>query len=100
DRPSKSLTPASLTFGEKKLSEEDLPPKEKRTELFGMIGTLKEREKQQLIKEVLTPLGFNLMVTPKEVDSYIHDLGYLLATGINGALHEKVDSQTPNSYTR
>src|SRR5699024_12294120 len=33
DRPSKSLTPASLTFGEKKLSEEDLPPDRKSTRL-------------------------------------------------------------------
>lgn len=100
DKPSKSLVPASLTFGGKKLTEKDMPIKEKREQIFGMIGGLKEREKEQLIKEVLTPLGFNLMVTPKEIDSYIHDLAHLLASGINGALHEKVDSGLVNSYTR
>ena len=40
------------------------------------------------------------MVTPKEVDSYIHDLGHLLASGIKGALHENVESQKANSFTR
>ncbi|WP_440895900.1 GPR endopeptidase [Amphibacillus sp. Q70] len=99
-KPSKSLAPASLTFGGKKLTEEDMPKQEKKAELFGMIGTLEENEKRQLIKEVLSPLGYNLMVTPKEVDSYIHDLGHLLASGINGALHENVDSHLPNSFTR
>lgn len=100
DRPSKSLVPASLNFGVKKLTADDMPEQSKKTELFGMIGKLAETEKRQLIKEVLSPLGYNLMVTPKEVDSYIHDLGHLLATGINGALHENVDNQKANSFTR
>ncbi|MBU5595186.1 GPR endopeptidase [Amphibacillus sp. MSJ-3] len=99
-RPSKRLAPASLAFGEKKLTDEDMPKQEKKTELFGMIGTLEEGEKRQLIKEVLHPLGYNLMVTPKEVDSYIHDLGHLIASGINNALHTNVDSRFPNHYTR
>lgn len=99
-KPSKSLVPASLVFGEKKLTEEDLPSDEKKTELFGMIGQLGETEKRQLIKEVLSPLGHNLMVTPKEVDSYIHDLAHLLATGINGALHDNVVSELANSFTK
>lgn len=99
-QPAKSLVPASLNFGGKKLTADDLPDQAKRTELFGMIGNLAESEKRQLIKEVLSPLGYNLMVTPKEVDSYIHDLAHLIASGINGALHENVESDKANSFTR
>jgi len=99
-QPSKSLVPASLSFGGKKLTEADMPEQEQKTKIFGMIGTLTETDKRQLIKEVLNPLGHNLMVTPKEVDSYIHDLAHLLANGINGALHDGVDSSLANAYTR
>ncbi|BAM47225.1 GPR endopeptidase [Amphibacillus xylanus] len=100
DRPSKRLAPASLTFGKKTLTESDMPSQTEKANLFGMIGKLDETEKRQLIKEVLSPLGYNLMVTPKEVDSYIHDLAHLIATGINGALHENVNSELANSFTR
>ena len=44
-----------------------LNKKDKET-LLGIVGTLEENEVKQLLFEVLTPIGFNLMVTPKEVD--------------------------------
>jgi spore protease len=44
-------------------------------------------EKWQLIKEVLEPLGNNLMVTPKEIDEFIDDVAQVVATGLNLALH-------------
>ncbi len=42
------------------------------------------------MREVLTPLGHNLMVTPKEVDGYMKDMAHLLAQAINASLHDKV----------
>lgn len=45
DKPSKSLTPAGLSFGGKDLSEEDLPDEEKRKSFLGMVGSLSEEEK-------------------------------------------------------
>ncbi|GAE91127.1 endopeptidase spore protease Gpr [Gracilibacillus boraciitolerans JCM 21714] len=100
DRPSKSLTPAGLNFGDRSLSEDDLPPIEKREKIFGMIGALDEQEKRALMQEVLTPLGHNLMVTPKEIDGYIKDLAHLLAESLNAALHENVTIKNFSQYTR
>ncbi|WP_058307395.1 GPR endopeptidase [Gracilibacillus massiliensis] len=100
DKPSKSLTPAGLNFGDRSLSEEDLPPIEKREKIFGMIGALSDQEKRALMQEVLTPLGHNLMVTPKEIDGYIKDMAHLLAEAINAALHERIDIKNFAQYTR
>src|SRR5699024_6456992 len=62
--------------------------------------TLAEEEKRKLITEVLTPIGHNLMVTPKEVDGFMIDMANVIAKGINDALHENVDHTNLASYTR
>lgn len=101
DRPSRALAPAGMNFGErKKLTEDDLPEEQHRKTFLGMIGTLPEEEKRKLIYEVLSPLGHNLMVTPKEVDVFIEDMANLLATGLNAALHQNVDQDSAGFYTR
>jgi spore protease len=99
-RPSSALAPGGWTFGKKKaLTEDDMPSPEQRSTFLGMIGTLEEEEKRRLIYEVLAPLGHNLMVTPKEVDMFIGDMANLLASGLNAALHGKVDQHNTGSYT-
>lgn len=100
DNPSKSLTPANMNFGKRTLTEKDMPSVEKKQAVFGMVGKLSEAEKRALITEVLTPLGHNLMVTPKEVDGYMKDMAHLLAAGINAALHPAVDVEQTSDYTR
>lgn len=100
DRPSKALAPASFAFGKKKFTEEDMPDENKRKLFMGIVGTLSETEKRQLITEVLTPLGNNLMVTPKEVDGFMIDMAHVIANGINAALHENVDAGNLSDYTR
>jgi spore protease len=57
--------------------------------LMGLIGTLDENEMKQLIYEVLSPIGYNLMVTPKEIDFLIEKLSDIVAGGINNALHRQ-----------
>lgn len=57
-------------------------------ELLGLVGNLSEEEIKQLIFEVLTPIGYNLMVTPKEVDFIIDKLSILISEGINKSLHK------------
>src|SRR5699024_1288710 len=42
DQPSKALAPASLSFGHKKLKEEDLPDEEQRKAFLGIVGGLSE----------------------------------------------------------
>lgn len=100
DKPSKSLTPAGMTFGKRKLTDDDMPSVKQREKFFGMIGTLNNQDKRALIREVLSPLGHNLMVTPKEVDGYMKDMAHLIAEGLNAALHENVNVEDFGSYTR
>lgn len=71
-------------------SEEDLPSEEVRQQFMGHIGVLEEEEKRQLISEVLTPNGYNLIVTPKGIDTEIEDLATLISFGVNRALHENI----------
>ena len=53
-----------------------------------MIGNLNDEEIRQLIFEVLTPIGYNMMVTPKEVDFVIEKLSVMLRNSINKSLHD------------
>ncbi len=100
NRPSRALAPAGLTFGEKRvLTDEDLPSEEHRQNFLGVIGNLEEEEKRKLIHEVLSPLGHNLMVTPKEVDDFIEDMANVIASGLNAALHGEVDQDNVGAYT-
>ena len=64
----------------------ELNKKDKET-LLGIVGTLEEDEIKQLLFEVLSPIGYNMMVTPKEVDFLIEKLSSLIGNGINEALH-------------
>lgn len=64
---------------------------EDRTKLLGLVGKLSSSEVKQLIYEVLTPIGYNLMVTPKEVDFIMEKLSDVIGNGINKALHKEVN---------
>ena len=66
-----------------------LNKKDKET-LLGIVGTLDDSEVKQLLFEVLTPIGFNLMVTPKEVDFLVEKLSLIIGNGINKALHHNI----------
>lgn len=100
NKPSRSLVPAGMSFGKRrKLTDEDMPEAEKRQTFMGIIGTLEDEEKRKLIYEVLSPLGHNLMVTPKEVDVFIEDMANLIASGLNSALHSNIDKDNTGMYT-
>ena len=55
---------------------------------LGLVGTLNDDELRKLTYEVLKPVGYNLMVTPKEVDFIIEKLSDVLSYGINHSLHK------------
>ena len=59
-------------------------------ELFGLIGTLSEEELKLYLNEVLVPIGYNLIVTPKDIDFIVEKLSSLLSNGINNVLHKNV----------
>ncbi|GIP35866.1 GPR endopeptidase [Paenibacillus sp. J2TS4] len=68
-------------------------------QILGMLDQLQEQERLQLVKEVLAPLGHDLLVTPKEIDQFIEDIAHIIASGLNAALHEAVDMDNVSAYT-
>ena len=62
--------------------------KNEKKELLGLLGNLNEEETRQLIYETLTPIGYNFMVTPKEIDFIIEKLTDVIGNGLNNALHD------------
>ena len=86
---SKNISPLDkliVNHNYKKVSV-DVKDKEK---LFGMVGKLNNIETKQLIYEVLSPIGYNLMVTTKEVDYVMDKLSLLISSGINASLHKNI----------
>lgn len=69
----------------------ELPKASVRKEFLGKIGMLSKDEKRQLLAEVLTPAGHNLIVTPKTIDSEMEDLSRLISNALNVALHPKIE---------
>jgi len=67
--------------------------------LFGVLESMKEEERLQLVREVLQPLGHDLLVTPKEIDQFMEDTANIIASGLNAALHEAIDSSNVAAYT-
>ena len=62
---------------------------EEKTKILGLVGSLEEEDVRQLIYEVLEPIGYNLMVTVKEIDFIIKELVEVLSKALNASLHNK-----------
>lgn len=73
--------------------KEEMPSDEYKKEFLGQFGMLDEDSKRELISEVLTPNGYNMMVTPKEVDLDIEDLCSIISGAIDRALHTIVSEK-------
>lgn len=58
--------------------------------LFGLVGNLSDEEVKKFIYEILNPIGYNLMVTPKEEDFVAIKLSDVISEGVNIALHKKI----------
>ncbi|WP_028544896.1 GPR endopeptidase [Paenibacillus taiwanensis] len=67
--------------------------------ILGMLDDIGEQDRLSLVKEVLEPLGHDLIVTPKEVDEFMEDMANIIASGLNAALHEAVDADNVAAYT-
>lgn len=74
-----------------KLKNNDLS-KEEKQELSGIIGSLTDTEKKELINEVLNSINYNLIVTPKEIDFLIDKLSEVIAGSINNSLHKSINN--------
>ncbi len=74
------------------LNHQEKLSKEEKESLLGMIGSLSEEETKQLLVEVLSPIDYNLMVTPKEADFVMKKLSNVISKSINKSLHDKYNS--------
>lgn len=63
--------------------------KEEKIKILGLVGSLEEEDVRKLIYEVLEPIGYNLMVTVKEIDFIIKELTEVLSKSLNLSLHDK-----------
>ena len=54
--------------------------------LGGALGTLSKSEKQQMIRELISPHLNTMFVTPKDIDETIKRISYTISEGINIAL--------------
>ena len=79
----KSKLSSSVNYLKKEIKEN----KKEKQQLLGLIGTLDDEELQVLLYEVLNPIGYNLMVTPKEIDFVIKKLATVISTSLNNSLH-------------
>ncbi|MBE6152500.1 MAG: GPR endopeptidase [Firmicutes bacterium] len=86
NNPSNKLMVSTPNYLKKKIKID----KGDKSKLLGLIGNLEDFEIKQLVFEVLSPVGYNLMVTPKEIDFLIEKLSYIIGEGINKSLHENV----------
>lgn len=87
--PVMKLTPLSSINYLKQTNVKELGNNEKQ-QLMGVLGSFTSVERRQLISEVLSPVGYNLMVTPKEIDFVLDKLCDIVGNGINMSLHKKV----------
>ena len=83
NNPKSKLTFNNVNYLKKELKEN----KKDKEQLLGLVGTLNEEELQKLLYEVLNPIGYNLMVTPKEIDFVIDKLSNVISKSINNLIH-------------
>lgn len=84
NNPKSKLTYNNVDYLKRELKED----KKDKQELLGLVGTLNEEELQTLLYEVLNPIGYNLMVTPKEIDFVIKKLSNIISNSINNSIHD------------
>lgn len=85
-KPSSKLVVTTGNYLKKKIAVEP----QDNVELMGKLGTLTEEERKQLVLEVLTPIGYNFIVTPKEIDFIVQKLSLVIGNSINHALHDNI----------
>ena len=82
----------NLSLQEAKIEYDELneAPNNVKEHFMGQVGLLEEYQVRDLIETVLSPNGYNMMVTPKEIDADVEDLAKIIAMGINITLHDSM----------
>lgn len=87
-KPISKLNTGNLNYLKYKSEENN----ENKKNLLGLVGALSETELKKLVNEVLTPIGYNLVVSPKEIDFLIDKLADLIGNGINRAINKDINN--------
>lgn len=67
--------------------------------IFGALDKMTEDERLAMVREILNPMGHDLLVTPKEIDEFIEDIANIIASGLNASLHEDINPDNVSAYT-
>ena len=83
----------NLTLSDVKIDYNELKEASSKTKefLMGQVGMLDDEQVKTLIEDVLSPNGYNMIVTPKEIDADVEDLAKIIAMGINISLHNSME---------
>lgn len=65
---------------------------------FKSMEHLSDEDRTTIVRQVLPEVLGDLMVTPKEVDRFIEDIGVVVAGGINQAMHPHIDYENIYRY--
>lgn len=65
---------------------------------FKSMENLSDADRKTIVSQVLPEVLGDLMVTPKEVDRFIEDIGVVVAGGINQAMHPHIDYENIYRY--
>ncbi len=65
---------------------------------FKSMEHLSDTDRKMIVHQVLPEILGDLMVTPKEVDRFIEDVGVIIAGGINQAIHPHIDYENIYKY--
>ena len=65
---------------------------------FKSMEHLTDADRRTIVSQVLPDALGDLMVTPKEVDRFIEDIGVVVAGGINQAMHPHIDYENIYKY--
>lgn len=90
---------SKLTFNNVNYLNADIKENsEEKEKLLGLVGTLSDEELEIFIYEVLSPIGYNYMVTPKEIDFIIEKLAFVISESINKLIHS-IDKKRKKCYS-
>ena len=62
--------------------------------LGGTLGTMNRAEKQQMIRELISPHLNTMFVTPKDIDETVKYLSYTISEGLNLAFSGKIEERS------
>ncbi len=68
------------------------------TQMQNRLQQINDKQKQQIIQQVLQPYLGDLIMAPRGIDKLIRDVGRVIAGGLNIALHPDINQENVSLY--